>query len=49
MGIMTGASVEERKNAMSYACNYLGKTDYPWKYLSVIAGDKETLAFKAVL
>lgn len=32
-----GASVDERKNAMAYAANYLGKTETPWLSISVVA------------
>jgi len=41
------ASVDERKNAMAYACNYLSKTEYAWKPVSVIAQGKENDAFNA--
>lgn len=43
--IGSGASVDERKNAMSYACNYLAKTEYPWKPVTVIAQGKENADF----
>lgn len=41
------ASVDERKNAMSYACNYLSGTEYAWKSVTVIAEGKENEAFNA--
>lgn len=41
------ASVDERKNGLSYAANYLNKTDYPWKAISVIAQGKENDHFNA--
>jgi len=41
------SSVDERKNAMTYACNYLNKTEYPWKAVSVISQGKENAAFNA--
>lgn len=43
--IGSGASIDERKNGMSYACNYLAKTEYPWKPITVIAQGKENAAF----
>lgn len=39
------ASVDERRNAMSYACNYLAKTEYPWKPATVVAQGKENADF----
>jgi len=39
------ASVDERKNAISYASNYLNKTDTPWLPITVIAEGKETALF----
>jgi len=41
----SGASVDERKNAMSYACNYIGKTETPWLPISVVAQGKESKLF----
>jgi gelsolin len=40
------ASIDERRNALSYASNYLNKTDTPWLPISVIAEGKENKAFK---
>jgi len=39
------ASADERKNAISYASNYLNKTETPWLPISVIAEGKENEAF----
>lgn len=39
------ASVDERKNSLSYGCNYLAKTEYPWKPITVVAQGKETAKF----
>lgn len=39
------ASTDERKNALSYASNYLNKTEVPWLPISVIAEGKENEAF----
>jgi len=39
------ASVDERKNALSYASNYLNKTETPWLPISVVAEGKESKAF----
>jgi len=41
------ASVDERKNALSYASNYLHKTATPWLPISVIAEGKENAEFNA--
>lgn len=41
------ASVEERKNALAYAGNYLGSTEYPCKSCTVVASGKETAEFNA--
>lgn len=41
----SGASVDERKNAISYASNYLNKTITPWLPISVVAEGKESAAF----
>jgi len=39
------ASTDERKNAISYASNYLNKTETPWLPISVIAEGKENECF----
>ena len=39
------ASTDERKNAISYASNYLNKTPTPWLPISVIAEGKENECF----
>jgi len=36
-----GASVDERKNGIPYACNYLSKTETPWLPISVVAEGAE--------
>jgi len=36
-----GASVDERKNAIPYACNYLNKTETPWLPVTVVAEGQE--------
>ena len=41
------ASVEERKNSLAYAGNYLGSTEYPCKSCTVVASGKETAEFNA--
>lgn len=41
----SGASIDERKNGLSYACNYLNKTEAPWLPLSVVAQGKEDSNF----
>lgn len=41
-----GASIDERKNGLSYATNYLNKTETPWLPISVIAEGKEDADFK---
>jgi len=41
------ASIDERKNALGYACNYLNKTETPWLPVTVIAEGKENDAFHA--
>ena len=43
--IGNGASVEERKNGMSYANNYVAGTETPWLPISVLAEGKETDEF----
>ena len=40
-----GASLAERKNSLSYACNYLNKTETPWLPISVVAERRESQAF----
>merc|ERR1712150_213462 len=42
-----GASVDERKKAMSYAHNYLMKTEHPLVPISCIMEGKETEEFEA--
>jgi len=39
------ASVDERKNAIPYACNYVHKTETPWLPISVIAEGQENEEF----
>lgn len=39
------SSVDERKNAISYACNYVHNTEAPWLPITVIAEGKETEEF----
>jgi len=43
-----GASIDERKNGIPYACNYLGKTETPWLPITVVGEGKETAAFNAI-
>ncbi|XP_057306224.1 gelsolin-like protein 1 [Hydractinia symbiolongicarpus] len=43
----SGASVDERKNGLAYACNYLSKTSTPWLPVSVVQQGKETAEFNA--
>lgn len=40
-----GASIDERKNGLSYASNYLNKTETPWLPISVVAQGKEDAQF----
>lgn len=40
-----GASTDERKNGISYASNYLNKTETPWLPISVIAEGNENECF----
>ena len=40
-----GASIDERKNGLSYACNYLSKTSTPWLSITVVAEGKESSQF----
>jgi len=39
------ASIDERTNALAYACNYLNMTETPWLPISVIADGKENESF----
>lgn len=41
-----GASVDERRNGLPYACNYVCKTDTPWLPVTVVAQGEESAAFK---
>jgi len=41
----SGASVDERRNGLSYASNYLNKTETPWLPITVIAQGKENKEF----
>lgn len=41
-----GASIDERKNGLTYACNYINKTETPWLPVSVVAEGAENEAFK---
>ena len=36
-----GASIDERKNGIPYACNYLNKTETPWLPITVVAEGQE--------
>ena len=40
-----GASIDERKNGLTYASSYLNKTATPWLPISVVAQGKEGSAF----
>lgn len=40
-----GASIDERKNGLPYACNYLSKTETPWLPVTVVAEGAETEEF----
>eukprot|EP00057_Strongylocentrotus_purpuratus_P014704 XP_011669178.1 PREDICTED: severin [Strongylocentrotus purpuratus] len=40
-----GATIDERKNALSYASNYLNKTETPWLPISVVAEVNESAEF----
>jgi len=40
------ASIDERKNGLPYACNYINKTETPWLPISVVAEGKENQKFK---
>jgi gelsolin len=42
----SGASIDERRNAMSYACNYLNKTATPWLPITVVAEGNEPAGFE---
>jgi len=44
--IGSGASVDERRNGLSYASNYLNGTETPWLPLSVMAEGQENECFK---
>lgn len=41
-----GASIDERKNGLTYACNYVNGTETPWLPVSVVAEGAENEAFK---
>lgn len=45
----SGASIDERKNGLSYASNYLNKTETPWLPITVVAEGKENAAFNEAL
>jgi len=40
------ASIDERKNSMAYACNYINKTETPWLPVTVVAEGSESQQFK---
>jgi len=40
-----GASIDERKNGLSYACKYINGTDTPWLPVTVVAQGKENNEF----
>jgi len=40
-----GASIDERKNGLSYASNYLNKTETPYLPITVVAEGKENEDF----
>merc|ERR1711951_173875 len=40
-----GASIDERRNGLTYACNYINKTETPYLPVSVIAEGKENALF----
>lgn len=42
-----GASIDERKNGLAYASNYLNTTETPWLPISVVAQGKENADFNA--
>lgn len=42
-----GASVDERRNGMAYACNYVNKTETPYLPVSVVVQGKESEAFNS--
>lgn len=42
-----GASVDERKNGLSYASNYLNQTKTPWLPITVVAEGKENSEFQS--
>lgn len=41
----SGASIDERRNGLSYASNYLNKTEHPWAPITVIAEGQESEEF----
>lgn len=41
----SGASIEERKNGLTYACNYLNTTETPYLPVTVVAEGKENANF----
>jgi len=41
-----GASIDERKNGLPYACNYLNKTDNPYLPITCITEDSENDEFR---
>jgi len=42
-----GASIDERKNGLTYASNYLNKTATPWLPITVVAEGKENADFQS--
>ena len=40
-----GASIDERKNGLAYASNYLNKTETPWLPISVVGEGQENAEF----
>merc|ERR1719454_354575 len=42
------ANIDERLNALSYACNYINTTDTPWLAISVCQEGKEPAEFNAI-
>lgn len=43
----SGASIDERKNGLSYASNYLNKTETPWLPISVVGQGNEDAYFNS--
>merc|ERR1712121_460964 len=43
-----GASIDERKNGLAYASNYLNKTETPFLPISVVAQGKESEDFNSI-